>query len=230
MNNPNESILTTELGTPIGEVVLADNAHVPEVMPNEQSVEENREAALRTQATELTGDPDADKAVAELYPHYGDAEKRKLAMTAYVVEQKTIAQAAEIAGVPERTVSMWSYNGQWDQLAKKECAARESQAKLELARIRAEKRTRIVQEQLEQAKQLRDKAIEKLNEGEASVKPAAEAWAAAAKIEHTLTGLSEAGTVADIDGSSDEKKKDAGKQPLVVVFQGGGLPPVRRAT
>jgi hypothetical protein len=125
---------------------------------------------------------------------------------------------------------MWSYNGQWDQLAKKECAARESQAKLELARIRAEKRTRIVQEQLEQAKQLRDKAIEKLNEGEASVKPAAEAWAAAAKVEHTLTGLSEAGTVADIDGSSDEKKKDAGKQPLVVVFQGGGLPPVRRAT
>ena len=25
-----------------------------------------------------------------------------------------------------------------------------------------------------------------------------------------------------------EKKKDGGKQPLVVVFQGGGLPPVRR--
>ena len=231
MNNPNESILTTELGTPIGEVVLADNAHVPEVMPNEQSVEENREAALRTQATELTGDPDADKAVAELYPHYGDAEKRKLAMTAYVVEQKTIAEAAVAAGVPERTVSMWAYNGQWDILAKKELAARDSQAKLELARIRAEKRTKIVTEQLEQAQELRDTAMKKLRDGQTSPKSATEAWAAAAKVEHTLTGLSEAGAVTDVDGQEGGKdRKEGGKQPLVMVFQGGGLPPVRRAT
>ena len=230
MNNPNESILTTELGTPIGEVVLADNAHVPETQPNEQLVAENREAALRAQASELTGDPDADKAVAELYPHYGDAEKRKLAMTAYVVEQKTIAEAAVAAGVPERTVSMWAYNGQWDILAKKELAARDSQAKLELARIRAEKRTKIVTEQLEQAQELRDTAMKKLRDGQTSPKSATEAWAAAAKVEHTLVGVSEAGTVANLDGEDPEKKKAEGKQPLVMVFQGGGLPPVRRAT
>lgn len=230
MNNPNEALLLTEQGTPIGEVVIADNTSVPEVLPNEQEAKESREAAFRAQAAELANDPNADRAVAELYPGYGDAEKRKLAMTAYVVEQKTIAEAAAAAGVPERTVSMWSYNGQWDQLAKKECAARESQAKLELARIRSERRTKIVEEQLSQAKTIRDSAIQKLQDGDASVKPAAEAWAAAAKVEHTLTGLSEAGTVADVDGQPASKGGKDEKQPLVVVFQGNGLPPVRRAT
>ena len=81
MNNPNESILLTEHGTPIGEVVVADNSSVPPA-PTEASVSENREALLKSTAAELTGDPDGDKAVAELYPSYADAEKRKSAMVA----------------------------------------------------------------------------------------------------------------------------------------------------
>ena len=42
MDNPNESILLTEHGTPIGEVVVADNSSVPPA-PTEASVSENRE-------------------------------------------------------------------------------------------------------------------------------------------------------------------------------------------
>ena len=200
MDNPNESILLTEHGTPIGEVVVADNSSVPPA-PTEASVAENREALLKSTAAELTGDPDADKAVAELYPHYADAEKRKLAMLFYVTQGRAI---------------------------KDELAARQTQSVMELAKVRAEKRTQIVNEQLEQAKQLRDTAIEKLNDGETSVKSATEAWAAAAKVEHTLAGLSEAGTVASLDGEDPEKKKAEGKQPLVAVIMGGGLPPIRR--
>lgn len=227
MDNPNESILLTEHGTPIGEVVVADNVSLPPA-PTEASVSENREALLRSTAAELTGDPDGDRAVAELYPSYADAEKRKAAMVAYVTEGLAIRDAAARVGVPERTVSMWAYNFGWDRLLKQELAARQTQSVMELAKVRAEKRTQIVTEQLEQAKHLRDAAMEKLENDEASVKSATEAWAAAAKVEHTLAGLSEAGTVASLDGEDPEKKKDGGKQPLVVVFQGGGLPPVRR--
>ena len=227
MDNPNESILLTEHGTPIGEVVVADNTSCPPA-PTEASVSENREALLKATAAELTGDPDGDRAVAELYPSYADAEKRKAAMVAYVTEGMKIADIAAKTGVPERTVSRWAYDFGWDRLVKQELAARQTQALLELAKVRAEKRTKIVEEQLKQAKQLREAAIEKLENDEASVKSATEAWAAAAKVEHTLVGVSEAGTVANLDGEDPEKKKDGGKQPLVVVFQGGGLPPVRR--
>ena len=226
MDNPNESILLTEHGTPIGEVVLADSASCPPA-PTEASVAENREALLKSTAAELTGDPDGDKAVAELYPSYADAEKRKAAMVAYVTEGLAIKDVAVLVGVPERTVSIWAYNFGWDRLLKQELAARQTQSVMELAKVRAEKRTQIVTEQLEQAKTLRNKAMEKLEHDEASVKSATEAWAAAAKVEHTLTGLSEAGTVANLEGEDPEKKKNEGKQPLVMVFQ-GGLPPVRR--
>lgn len=227
MNNPNESILFTEHGTPIGEVVVADNSSVPPA-PTEASVSENREALLKSTAAELTGDPDGDKAVAELYPSYADAEKRKSAMVAYVTRGLDIRAVASLVGVPERTVSIWAYNFGWDRLLKQELAARQTQSVMELAKVRAEKRTQIVNEQLEQAKRLRDTAIERLNEGETSVKSATEAWAAAAKVEHTLAGLSEAGTVANLDGEDPEKKKAEGKQPLVAVIVGGGLPPIRR--
>ena len=227
MDNPNESILLTEHGTPIGEVVVADNSSVPPA-PTEASVAENREALLKSTAAELTGDPDGDKAVAELYPSYADAEKRRSAMVAYVTRGLAIKDVASLVGVPERTVSIWAYNFGWDRLLKQELAARQTQSVMELAKVRAEKRTQIVNEQLEQAKKLRDTAIEKLNEGETTVKSATEAWAAAAKVEHTLAGLSEAGTVANLDGEDSEKKKAEGKQPLVAVVVGGGLPPIRR--
>jgi len=227
MDNPNESILLTEHGTPIGEVVVADNVSLPPA-PTEASVSENREALLRSTAAELTGDPDADKAVAELYPSYADAEKRKLAMLFYVTQRRAIKDVAGEIGVPERTVSMWAYTFGWDRLLKQELAARQAQSVMELAKVRAEKRTQIVEEQLQQAQTLRNTAIDKLKEGETSVKSATEAWAAAAKVEHTLVGVSEAGTVANLDGEDPEKKKTEGKQPLVAVIVGGGLPPIRR--
>lgn len=227
MDNPNESILLTDHGTPIGEVVVADNSSVPPA-PTEASVAENREALLKSTAAELTGDPDADKAVAELYPSYADVEKRKLAMLFYVTQRRAIKDVAGEIGVPERTVSMWAYTFGWDRLLKQELAARQAQSVMELAKVRAEKRTQIVREQLEQAQTLRDTAIVKLKEGETSVKSATEAWAAAAKVEHTLVGVSEAGTVVNLDGEDPEKKKAEGKQPLVAVVVGGGLPPIRR--
>lgn len=228
MNNPNEAVLLTEDGHPIGEVVLSDNASVPPVVPNEDVVASNRDELLRAEAQELTGDPDADRAVAEIFPGYGDPDKRKKAMTAFVVDRKTVEETAALVEVPPRTVSMWIHNGHWDSIAKKELAVQQSQSILELARLRADKRLEIAKSQLAQAQMIRDTAASNIEEGTGSLKSNTEAWAAAAKIEHTLTGVSEAGTIADIDGKSAEEKKDGGKQPLVMIFN-GGLPPIRKA-
>jgi hypothetical protein len=102
---------------------------------------------------------------------------------------------------------------------------------MELAETRIVKRNKVFREQLEQAEHLRKKAVEAVDLEQTSVKAGAEAWAAAAKTEQTILGLSEAGKVASADGKDggdDDKDGPKLKQPLVVVVQGGGLPPIRR--
>jgi transposase len=149
-------------------------------------------------------------------------------MELYAVEGRSIDEVAKAVDVPGRTVAMWVYNGQWDVLAKREVSARQAQSALELARMRADRRIEIAKEQFEQAKEIREKAMSRIRDDEGSLKANAEAWTAAAKVEHTLSGVSEAGTLAEAAEREDGAKKDGGKQPLVVVIQGGGLPPVRR--
>ena len=223
--NPS-SILMTEDGHPIGDLVLADNASVP--MPTDSTIEANREDLMRAAAADLTGNPDADAAVAELYPGYSDPDRRRKAMTAFVVDGLDIEKVASLVEVPARTVSMWIYNGKWDELAKKELAVRQSQSILDLARFRAEQRLKVAKEQAEQAKMIRDTAADKIRNEEGSIKSNTEAWAAASKIEHTLVGMGESGDVADIM-EKREDGKDKGKTPLVMIFN-GGLPPVRKHT
>lgn len=229
MNNPNASILLTEDGHPIGSLVVEDNTALPPVVPNEEVVAENRDALLRAEAQELTGEPDADSAVAELYPGYGDNDRRNKAAKLFIVERMPIAEIAKAVDVPPRTVSIWAYNYRWDSTVKKELAVQQAQSLLELARLRADRRLEVTKQQLDQAKTIRDEAVAAVRSGK-SLQGAATAWSAAAKVEQTLTGVSEAGTVANVmdDASADSKGKSEGKQPLVMVFN-GGLPPVRKA-
>ena len=228
--NPND-ILLTEDGHPIGEVVLADNSSLPQFPTQRAIEEENKEELLRAEAQELTGSPDADAAIAELYPKFGDVDLRKRAMNLFIVEQKDYREVAKSVDVPERTVSMWIYTFRWDSLARKELAVQRAQSMLDLERIRTQKRTEIAKKQLEQAERIRDRAARAIADGDVSLKSGTEAWAAAARIEHTITGVSESGAVVDADGHDPKDRKGAsdGKTPLVVVFQGGGLPPTRKA-
>lgn len=219
--------LLTEDGHPIGEVVISDGESVPAEVSKE-SIAKNRELALRDEAAEILGDVEADTAITELYPFYDDMDKRKQALALYVADGKDIAEIASVTGVPQRTVSMWAFNGGWDRLLRKEMMAAQAQSVLALAKLRSLRREDIALEQLEQARRIRNKAMEDIDNERVSVKSGAEAWAAVSKIEHTLTGMSEAGTIADIDGGDKKNdSKDDGKQPLVVVFQGGALPPRR---
>lgn len=225
MTDPNQEVLLTEDGHPIGELVMASNETVA-AFPNEKSIEENRTDVLRSNAIALTGQPDGDKAVAELYPGYSDGEARKKAMVAFVADGKSPDDIARELDVPARTVAMWSYEGRWDELLRKEIKARHTQSLLELAKVRSEKRVRVAREQLEQAEELRNQAMAEMREKGVSMSKQS-AWTAAAKVEQTLVGMSEAGAVTGVDAEDKDKGKDEGKRPLVMVFQNGGLPPMR---
>ncbi len=228
MNNPNESILLTEDGHPIGDIVVADNSALAPVLDNREVAEGTREEQMRAVAAELMGEPGADAAIAEWFPGYGDGERRKRAMAMFIAGGRNVEEIAKAVDVPGRTVAQWLYVGQWDRIVKQELAARHAASTVELGRLRAERRARVAREQLEAAKTIRDTALEQLGAGEVSVKSAAEAVKSSADVEARILGVSESGALTGVDEESGKAEQN-GKTPLVMVFQ-GGLPPVRKAT
>lgn len=226
MNNPNEEILLTPSGHAIGDLVVADNTSVVPTLPESEMVDK-RNISLEALAMEMTGSTDAAEAVAELYPGYMDAEKRKRALILSTTRDLPYDEVASMVGVPERTIARWAYDYGWDKLARQEANVVQAQSILQLAKFRAKHRMEVVEDQFKQANRLRNEAMNRLESGEASLKAVSEAWSAAAKIEHTLTGLSEAGTVAHINDDEDSKKTKESKQPLVAIITGGGLPPIK---
>lgn len=231
VENFNAPVLT-DSGHLAGQLVFTNGGvekHFPTVEARQQ---ETREEVVKSAVVELTGETDADLAVADLYPGYADMDKRQKAAKLFVIGHKSVSEIAAQLDVPARTVSMWAYTNKWDDLLRKELVVEHSQSVLGLARLRNAHRESVAREQLEQAKKIREAAMAKIQSGETSIKSGAEAWAAAAKIEHTLTGMSEAGAITSVDGKSSEDSKDAKnneKVPLVMIFQGNGLPPVKKS-
>lgn len=226
--NPVDDIMLDEFGNPIGQ--LAVNLGGPNaVQKADTSVEVAKDAALEDNAAELPGIEPHE--IAEYYPGYDDPEKREKAKRLMLIDGRTVEYIVKAVSVPERTVLMWVANYKWADARRRDVQARDDVSRLELAETRIAKRNKVFKEQLEQAEHLRKKAIEAVSLGQTSVKSGAEAWAAAAKTEQTILGLSEAGKVASADGKGSGDDRDGTgklKQPLVVVVQGGGLPPIRR--
>ena len=224
-----DSILLTEDGHPIGDVIVADPVEPATAAVAVTVLDGTADDELsRSASASLTGSPDADVDIATMYPGYSDQDRRRKARTAYVVESRSIEDVAKLVDVPCRTVSMWIYDEQWDELVRKELAVQRSRSILELERFRTQQRLNVAKEQSEQAKEIRNAAMISIRLGQGSLKNNTEAWAAAAKVEQTAVGMGESGTVADLtkqDGKNDEN----GKRPLVVIYN-GGLPPVRRHT
>ena len=157
----------------------------------QQSAREIREAALRSTLIELTGVPDADAKLAQIYAGYSDAEKRDRALDLYVVDGKSIDEIANIVGVPERTVAAWAYVGKWNQPVMMEMSVRQQEEAMQLARLRVRQRRAVIQKQLDSAQMVRDKVENELDN--MSAKSAAEALKAAADIENRALGMSESG-------------------------------------
>ena len=223
-----DEMLLDEYGNPIGQLAVNLGPKAAALAVVDDSVAKAQDAALADDAQDLPGIEPAEVAI--YYPGYDDDQKRDRAKRLMLIEGMGVEGIAAKVGVPERTVYMWVANYKWAEAKRKDIVARDDVSRMELAETRIRRRNEVFNEQLEQAKAIREKAVQSIKDDEVSVKSGAEAWAAAAKTEQTILGLSEAGKVASADGKEDGEKKDAGgKQPLVAVIVGGGLPPVRRA-
>lgn len=232
MDNPNEKILKTDFGTPIGDLVIAGSFkpaktdNLPDRVMGTASDDMTRQLAQT-----LTGNDD-DTTLNDLFPSYTDGDKRKQAAKLFIIEHKTFKEIEAAVGAPERTISRWAYDHQWASAARQDLAVQQAMSLYDLGKLRVENRVPVAKAQLAGAAKIRNAAIRSVDEG-GSLKTAADAFKAAADVENRILGISESGAIADIDGDvSDESpksKQDNGKTPLVMVFQ-GGLPPVRKST
>lgn len=222
--SPQDEIMLDEYGNPIGQLTVKmgrEALHVPD-----DAVTVAQENALEDNAAELPGIE--AKEIAEFYPSYDDDRRREHAKRLMIIEGRTVEDIADIVKVPERTVLMWAANFKWADARRREIIAKDELSRLELADTRVRKRNEVFNEQLAQAKKIRDEAAASMVTKHGISKSASDAWNAAAKTEQTILGLSEAGSVAAADGTDGKKDGPAGKTPLVAVVVGGGLPPIRR--
>lgn len=226
MNHPNEVILLTEDGHPIGDLVVANDTSVDTTPATDAENEETTREMMRRTASEMTGDPDADTAVATIFEGIDNEDKRRKAMRLFVAEHMPIAKIAKEVGVPDRTVSAWMFEGKWGEIAAKDVAMRQSASMIEMEVLRTTRRVIVAQEQLDAARKVREAAISKLDADAISVKSAAESLKSASDVEARILGISESGAIDRSDGSSKKSAEGKdGKKPLVVIFTNGGLPP-----
>ena len=232
--NPVDEVMLDEYGNPVGQlnVRLGATSGAPAaVVVSDTAVERAQDDAQADAAESLPGvDPEE---IAEYYPGYDDPDKREKAKRLMLAQGKQVAEIASAVLVPERTVYMWISTFHWAEARRLDLMAREEVSRLELAETRIRERNEVFHSQLDQAKRIRNKAIDAIENETASVKSGAEAWAAAAKTEQTILGLSDTGNVAAADGKEKAPGGKGGdedrKAPLVMVINGGGLPPIRRA-
>lgn len=218
------SIMLDEYGNPIGQLAVNLGPSPAALHVADTSVETAQEQALEDDAADLPAI--SPNEIAEYYPGYDNDELRDRAKRLMLIEGRQVADIARAVNVPERTVLMWVANFKWADARRRELVAKDEVSRMELAEVRIRRRNEVFQAQLEQAERIRNKAASDIADETVSIKTGTEAWAAAAKTEQTILGLSEAGNVASADGKEAAKKgaPDGAKQPLVMVFQGGALP------
>lgn len=219
------SIMLDEYGNPIGQLAVNMGPAPAALHVADTSVETAQEQALEDDAADLPAI--SPNEIAEYYPGYDNDELRDRAKRLMLIEGRQVSDIARAVNVPERTVLMWVANYKWADARRRELVAKDEVSRMELAEVRIRRRNEVFRAQLEQAERIREKAARDIADDAVSLKSGTEAWAAAAKTEQTILGLSEAGNVASADGKEAAKKGASGdgvKQPLVMVFQGGALP------
>lgn len=169
-----------------------------------------------------------------LYPEFKDAYKRDRVRDMFFLENETLSECARIVGVSPNTVYAWAYVYSWVEHKAREVAVRQKEEALQLAVLRADKRSRILQKQLQTSEQIREKATELIEEASTAgqLKVLAEAAKSAADVETRALGVADNGVVAATTTEEQEQAAKAnGKTPLVVVFNNNpaGLPPLRVA-
>lgn len=164
----------------------------------------------------------------DIYPRIEDAEAMAQAYKDYMSGEDLDIVAVN-NGLEARTLRLWAKRGGWiaerraiDQVVIDEAARK-------LALRRAEKINKMVDSTIEineeLAKQVKDKITKERTPSE--LKMLSEAHRNAADNSFRALGMGEDGTTSDDTGT---KKDKGGRKPLIVVFNGGGVPPVIRGT
>jgi hypothetical protein len=166
----------------------------------------------------------------KIYPMLHDFAKQKEVYEKFMSEKMDLSEAAKTSGVPESTAFRWAHNGRWIEKRSEviRTRAKEEAQKLELLRI--SKRQTELEAQIKTGQQLREHVDAALQDPDREYRPMdlkllGEAAKSAGDLTVRALGIGDGGgTSSEADG--DEKSK-GGKAPLVVLIQGGGLPPVR---
>jgi len=161
----------------------------------------------------------------EVYPGLMDTPKLN---QCYVIFMKggSFEDCATTTGADLRTVARWAQQGSWIKArGEVERASAEEEAQ-RLDMLRREQRIPELEKQIDAGKKLRERVADILDSGDeltpGNLKMLGDALKAAGDNTVRALGVSEAGSTRD---KADEEK--SGKAPLVVLIQGGGLPPVR---
>lgn len=186
--------------------------------------DEPRSLSVRSRGGILTPLPDE-----EVYQGLFDTKSMN---TAYIIFMKggSFDDCAEATGIPQRTIFKWAQQGSWVKVRAEieQIAAEEEAQRLDM--LRREKRIPEIEKQIEAGSKLRELVAEKLDSDEefkpSELKMLGEALKAAGDNTVRALGVSDSG---DTGFASQDKAKGGDKIPLIVMIQGGGLPPVRVA-
>lgn len=168
----------------------------------------------------------------EIYPRHAEHDVMDEIYKAYMKGGDLIELAA-LYDVEESTIKYWAKVGGWvkERAALDEVLIEESNRKLVLARAR--KVHKIVDQTIEVQGKITAKVGEMMDDEEKVWKPSelralSDAAKQASSGSLQAVGVAESGALASDVAKAEAAKQ--GKQPLVMIFQGGGLPPVKKST
>lgn len=166
--------------------------------------------------------------IESLYPSAVDAELREEAHRRFV-KGVLIADLATQLSVDENVIKHWVMNGHWLEERQVLLQAKAGEDAIVMNELRINRRKAILQKQLDTAAALRLQIDSIVTEGQnltaSQVKMAAEGAKLVADVEARALGLCDSGAIATLN---EQEKEKVGKQPLVMIFNGGSLPPVTR--
>lgn len=177
----------------------------------------------------VKGDGDAGIAPlpdAQVFPGLYNSEAQREAYRLFMTERADVKDIVTAVEVPLITVLEWIRLGAWAKRRSKLLAVQEQTEAQLIAKERIEKRRQVLEEQAAVGKKLRETAEAMIDQVDNTqgLKNLGETIKAATDVEARALGIDDRGATVSED---QDDAAGAGKAPLVVIVQGGGLPQVR---
>ena len=168
----------------------------------------------------------------EIYPRHAEHDVMDDIYKEYM-KGGDLEELAALYQVEESTIKYWAKVGGWvkERSTLDEVLVEESNRKLMVARAR--KVHEIVEQTIRVQGKIAEKVGQMMEDEEKVWKPSelkalSEAAKQASSGSLQAVGVAESGAMASEVAKAEAAKQ--GKQPLVMIFQGGGLPPVKKST